>query len=103
MIDHSVSVDEEVPNVPPEFPIIALDVEVKPNSRGYLLFPGEYELRLILAASNCRPRKYAVKISSNGRWYDDRDTNVSNRVSAALRGPNVGDVLRRLTGNTPTL
>lgn len=64
---------ENLPGVPTSDAVLGLDLEVKPYSLGHLLEPGTYHLRLILAASNCRPRPYTLEVVFPGRWFEDEE------------------------------
>ena len=60
--------------VAPEDPVLGLDVEVIPSSRGDLLPPGTDNFTLKLAASDCTVRTYILEIVFPGKWFDDQDT-----------------------------
>lgn len=61
----------ELPNVPDNAVILALDLQVEPTSKGHLLGPGFYRLTLVLAAANATPREYFLDITITGDWYED--------------------------------
>jgi hypothetical protein len=62
---------ETLPDVPTHLGVLALDLEVKPNSMGHLLEPGAYRLKLKIAAANYRPREVAIAIEYDGMWELD--------------------------------
>jgi len=65
------AVGEKLPTVAEDKAILALDLEVKPNTKTHLLAPGEYQLELRIAASNARPVSKKVELSVTGEWFDD--------------------------------
>jgi hypothetical protein len=66
---------ETLPDVPPHLGVLALDLEVKPNSMGHFLEPGAYRLRLKVAATNYRPREVTIAIEYDGMWELDTMSN----------------------------
>jgi len=60
-----------LPDVARTYCVVALDVQVEPNSGGHLLGPGFYRLSLILAAANSSPKEYLLDIRVTGDWYED--------------------------------
>jgi hypothetical protein len=64
---------EALPEVGPEDAVLALELEVQPNSLGYLLEPGNYRLSLKLVASNHPPRDYTLEVRFPGKWFDQQD------------------------------
>jgi hypothetical protein len=53
--------------------VFALETEVSPKSKGNLLGPGEYYVYLKVAASNCPPSDFKVKLKMPGKWFADED------------------------------
>lgn len=49
---------------------LQLETEVKPFTGSSSLEPGNYRLRLLVAAGNAKPRSVILKISVVGDWYD---------------------------------
>ncbi|MFZ1136065.1 MAG: hypothetical protein WAN69_14025 [Candidatus Korobacteraceae bacterium] len=66
--------DYDLPGVPANDCVLAFDLQVEPKMKGHLLEPGEYQLTLIVAAENARPREYVVKFTFSGEWYDAEET-----------------------------
>jgi hypothetical protein len=64
---------QELTGVAPEDPVLGLEVEVIPSSRGDLLPPGTYHFTLKLAASDCGVRTYVLEVIFPGKWFDDQD------------------------------
>jgi hypothetical protein len=65
-------------------PILALDLEVKPNSLGHLLEPDTYLFDLILMASNCAPQPYKLKVDFLGEWFDNPQQMFSDGFRMSL-------------------
>jgi len=65
--------------------ILALDLQVEPNSKGHLLGPGFYRLTLVLAAANAPPREYQLDITITGDWYEEPDRMFTDGIRFRLR------------------
>lgn len=52
---------------------LELDLEVIPNNRSDILLPGEYLLKLKIAASNSKPKTVNFYIKFSGVWYENID------------------------------
>jgi hypothetical protein len=67
-------IGEDLPDVAVNETVLALDLEVKPFSKGHLLGPGTYRVHLKLAASDCKPRDYVLRVTVTGSWspYEDK-------------------------------
>jgi hypothetical protein len=50
---------------------LAFDLMVAPNHRGHVVGPGEYQLDILVAADNVRPKKQVLVINLMGPWYAD--------------------------------
>jgi hypothetical protein len=75
----------DLPGVDEEQSILALDLQVTPNSKGHLIGPGHYRLTLALAAANATPSDYVLDITVTGDWYDEPDRMFVNGVRFHLR------------------
>ncbi len=64
---------EDLPEVDEHAPVLALDLEVRPNNKGHLLEAGVYRFGLKLAASNHPVRHYTLEVDFKGIWLDDED------------------------------
>jgi hypothetical protein len=62
---------ENLDGVEPNETILGLELEVKPFSKGHLLEPGTYHFALKLAASNCKPLEFSLKVMVKGTWFED--------------------------------
>jgi hypothetical protein len=51
--------------------VLAFDLQVEPNTKGHLVGPGTYNLKLMVGAANAKPKEYNVEINFQGQWYDD--------------------------------
>jgi hypothetical protein len=72
-------VNEDLPGVPAFEPILALDLEVKANTNGWLLEPRNiYRFTLILAAANHKPVTRHLEVSFPGVWSANEDQMLSH-------------------------
>ncbi|HXX35843.1 MAG TPA: hypothetical protein VEM15_15340 [Thermodesulfobacteriota bacterium] len=76
--------NETRPDVPQDKTVLFLDLEVAPFTLVHLLQPGNYELRLIIAADNLRPIKKVVKIVHSGNWFDDEKDMFEKGVKLSI-------------------
>jgi hypothetical protein len=72
------------PDVPKDKTVLFLDLEVAPFTLVHLLPPGNYELKLIIAADNCRPIKKVLKIMHSGNWFDDEKTMFEKGIKLTI-------------------
>ena len=76
---------ERLDDVPVNQTVFVLETEINPNSRGNLLGPGEYSVYLKVAASNCPPRDFKVKIKTpSGQWFADEDLMFRDGIGISL-------------------
>jgi hypothetical protein len=75
---------ENLPELDPQSAVLALELEVQPNSLGYLLEPGEYLLSLKLVASNHAPKDYTLEVRFPGKWFDQQDMMFSDGFGLRL-------------------
>jgi hypothetical protein len=68
-----VIVGEDLPTVPTGKTLLALDLEVRPNTMSHLIPPGTYQLELRVAGANCSPVKRIIEITLTGEWFDDQN------------------------------
>jgi hypothetical protein len=83
--DKKYAVRHELPGVPNEQCVLALDLEVEPNTKGHLLGPGFYRLSLVLAAANARPREYLLDIRIAGTWCEDEPRMFGEGIRVRLK------------------
>jgi hypothetical protein len=62
---------ENLESVPVGNTILALDLEVAPNTRSHLLSPGTYLLELQIAGANCAPVVKKLELTITGKWFQD--------------------------------
>jgi hypothetical protein len=48
-----------------------LQTQVTPNTQGNRLKPGKYTIKLIVAASNAKPKSFTVPLDWSGRYMED--------------------------------
>lgn len=68
------------PGLPPNKTRLELETEAKNVQATSSLGPGEYKLRLKLAASNTRPKDVWLAINFLGDWYDSEDQMFSTGI-----------------------
>ena len=59
---------------------LSFDLIVRPNNKGHLVGPGRYQIKIQVAASNCKPIEKTFEINLQGRWYDDEDEMLERGV-----------------------
>jgi hypothetical protein len=84
---HRKELGEENPNLklPEDNTSLAFDVIAQPNNKGYIVGPGDYQLKLLIAAQNSRPQEKTVLISLKGKWYADEANMRQYGVSVTLQ------------------
>ena len=70
--------------LPPGKTHLQLETEVRPFTGSSSLEPGNYRLRLLVAASNAKPRPFSLAISVVGDWYDDEAEMFSKGVGVKV-------------------
>jgi len=75
-----VDLQEDHPDAPQESTILALNLEVKPNTKNHLVLPGTYRLVLKIAATNSPPVTKTLEITLTGTWYDDQEKMFSDGI-----------------------
>ncbi len=69
---HHANLGEELPGVGTGNSILALDLEVPPNTKSHLVSPGVYQLELRVAAANCIPVTKVIEITITGKWFAEQ-------------------------------
>ena len=67
--EHQESLGEKLPNVPAGNAMLALELEITPNTNSHLIGPGTYRLELMIAAANCLPIRKTVELTITGQWF----------------------------------
>ena len=75
---------ESLDDISPEETIFVLETEVNPNSKGNFLGPGEYHVYLKVAASNCPPKDFKIKINLRGNWFRDEEQMFRDGIGLSL-------------------
>jgi hypothetical protein len=60
--------------------VLALDVEVPPNTGSHLIFPGEYRIKLIFAANNLSPVTKCYSLVIADKWTEDQDEMLGKNI-----------------------
>jgi len=81
--------------VPVATVLLRLDTEVDPFTRSSTLMPGNYRLRLRIAAANVRPAEMLLELRHSGDWFEDEATMFSHRGTSVVGVRKLGR--RRLT------
>jgi len=60
------------------------NVMVYPNHKGEIVGPGRYQIDLVVAASNARPKRFVAEIHLAGNWYANESQMLAAGVSATI-------------------
>jgi hypothetical protein len=71
-------------NVSPSETTFSFDVEVISDTRGHVIEPGRYRLKLITGAANSQPIEKTLEINLTGKWYDDERKMLAEGISIAI-------------------
>jgi hypothetical protein len=64
---------------------LAFDVIAPPNNKGYIVGPGDYRLKILVAAKNGRrPLETTVSLSLKGKWYADETRMLRDGVGVTI-------------------
>ena len=63
---------------------LAFDLVAAPNHRGHIIGPGEYQLKILVAAENVRPTKRTIAIDLRGTWYADEARMLRDGVGVTV-------------------
>ncbi len=77
---HYADLGQTLPAVVAGQTILALDLEVAPNTKSHLIPPGVYQLYLRIAAANCKPITRVIELNITGRWFADQDHMFSDGI-----------------------
>ncbi len=61
--------------------ILALDVEMAPNTGSHLIFPGEYRIKIVFAANNLKPIIKIYSLVLVDKWTDNSKEMLENNIS----------------------
>jgi hypothetical protein len=62
----------DLPTLAANDTVLALDLEIKPNTLSHLIPPGVYLLELRVAAANCSPVSHTLEITITGKWFSEQ-------------------------------
>ena len=71
---------EDLPGLRQTSTVLALDLEVSPNTLSHLIPPGEYRLEIKLAATNSKPVIKIIEMDIKGNWYDNENEMFSKGI-----------------------
>jgi hypothetical protein len=60
--------------------VLALDLEVQPNTGSHLLKSGTYQLELKIAAANASPIKKIFELTITGKWFPEESRIFSEGI-----------------------
>jgi len=60
------------------------DLMVEPSSLSHIITKGKYRLKIVVAATNAKPKEETFKISFSGKWFDDEDQMLKHGVEIEL-------------------
>jgi len=63
---------------------MTFDLISAPNHRGHIIPPGNYKLKILVAAEDVRPHKQTVMISLRGMWHADEARMLRDGVGVML-------------------
>jgi hypothetical protein len=64
---------------------LTFDLIAKPNHRGHIIGPGNYRLKLLIAAENVRrPLEKTISLVLTGNWYADETTMLRDGVNVRV-------------------
>ncbi len=70
--DHRLDVGHDLEGLRKDQTILALDLEVAPNTLTHLIGPGEYRLQIRIAGGNCSPITKIIELTLTGQWFADQ-------------------------------
>ena len=65
-------VGEDLPGMAAHETVVALDLEVQPNTLSHLVPPGVYRLQLRVAAANSAPVTRTIELTITGKWFAEQ-------------------------------
>lgn len=72
-------------NLTPQETSLAFDLMAAPNFKGHIIGPGDYRLKILIAAENSRHRiARTVSLSLNGRWFADETRMLREGVGVSI-------------------
>ena len=81
---HHLSEDSPRLNLSNEQVSLAFDLIIAPNHKGHIIGPGEYRLKILVAAENIRPIRKIIAISLRGLWDADEARMLRDGVGVSI-------------------
>ena len=81
---HLVGEDSPALHLTAQQTSLAFDVFERPNHKGHIIPPGEYELAILVAAQNARPMRQTVLVSLRGQWDADETRMLRDGVGVRV-------------------
>jgi hypothetical protein len=81
---HLLQEDRPALTLTPQQSSMAFDLMAAPNHRAHIVGPGEYQLGILIAADNVRPKRGLVTINLLGPWYTDETTMLRDGVGITV-------------------
>jgi hypothetical protein len=64
---------------------LAFDLIMSPNHKGHIIGPGDYQLKILIAAENSRhPIEKTISLSLKGRWFADETRMLRDGVGVSI-------------------
>lgn len=76
----AIRIGEDLPGLPAGNTLVALELELKPNTLSHLIPPGTYRLLVRIAAANCRPVARTIEMTITGEWFSDEKRMLSEGI-----------------------
>src|SRR5207245_5493905 len=81
---HLVGEDAPALNLTNEQCSLVFSLISRPNHKGHIVGPGNYQLDILVAADNVRPIKKTVAISLQGPWDADETRMLRDHIGVAV-------------------
>ena len=81
---HHENLGEILPNIEASQSVLALDLEVTPNTKSHLVGPAVYQLHLRIAAANCAPIEKVIELTITGKWFADQNEMFSDGLGIKI-------------------
>ncbi|MFC2079522.1 hypothetical protein ACFLSZ_06050 [Candidatus Bipolaricaulota bacterium] len=65
--------------------VFSLDVQFRSNNLSYLLIPGKYRLRVLLASSQTKALTAEILVDLSGNWFDEEDQMLNKGITIEVR------------------
>lgn len=65
--------------------VFSLDVQFRSNNLSYLLIPGKYKLRVLLASSQTKALTAEILVDLSGNWFDEEEEMLKEGVTIEVK------------------